>query len=192
MYSKNKQISILLKTIEELSSEKDHLIVALDGRCASGKTTLAAYLKESMGCNIIPMDHFFLQPHMRTPQRLSQPGGNVDYERFFTEILLPLKKGAKFTYQPYNCKKQSLDTTIEVTPAAITIIEGSYSCHPYLRNSYDLKVFLSTPADEQKRRITERNGENGWEMFRKRWIPLEELYFSNLEIDKQCDIRITT
>lgn len=192
MYSKNKQINILLKTIEELSHEKDHLIVALDGRCASGKTTLAAYLKESMECNIIPMDHFFLQPHMRTPQRLSQPGGNVDYERFFTEILLPLKTGEKFTYQPYNCKKQSLDSAIEVVPAAITIIEGSYSCHPYLRNSYDLKVFLSTPADEQKRRITERNGENGWEMFRKRWIPLEELYFSNLEIDKQCDIRITT
>ena len=192
MYSKNKQVKILMNTIEELSRKKEHLIIAIDGRCASGKTTLATYLKESLGCNIIPMDHFFLPPHMRTERRLSQPGGNVDYERFFTEVLTPLSKGEEFDYRPYNCKKQVPDTAIRVTPAAVTIIEGSYSCHPYLRNHYDLKVFLSTPKNEQKHRIKERNGENGWKIFHEKWIPLEELYFSNLEIDKQCDIHITT
>ena len=192
MYSKNKQVKILLKKIEELSLQKEHLIIAIDGRCASGKTTLAAYLKGTLECNIIPMDHFFLQPHMRSPQRLAQPGGNVDYERFFTEVLVPLSRDEALAYRPYNCKKQILDAAVKITPGAVTIIEGSYSCHPYLRSSYDLKIFLSTPKDEQKRRIKERNGENGWKIFHEKWIPLEEFYFSNLEIDAQCDIHITT
>lgn len=192
MYTKNKQIKQLFKNIEELSAGKNSLIIAIDGRCASGKTTLASYLKEKFYCNIIPMDHFFLQPSMRTPQRLTQPGGNVDYERFLSDVLIPLTKGGSFYYQPYNCKNQSLDEAIKVTPTVITVIEGSYSCHPYLRDYYDLKIFLSTSPDKQCLRIKERNGEDGWKMFQEKWIPLEELYFNNLEISQECDIHITT
>ena len=192
MYTKNKQIQHLLKEIGELSADKNPLIIAIDGRCASGKSTLAAYLKETLHCNVIPMDHFFLQPHMRTSQRLSQPGGNVDYERFLSEVLIPLTKGGSFSYQPYNCQKQSLDEGIKVTPTVITVIEGSYSCHPYLQDYYDLKIFLSTSPDKQRLRIKERNGEDGWKIFQGKWIPLEELYFNNLEISQECDIHITT
>lgn len=192
MYTTEKKFQILINKIKELSTHKTSLIIAIDGRCASGKTTLAACLKEQLDCNVIHMDQFFLQPHMRTPQRLAQPGGNVDYERFLTEVLIPLTKGKPFSYRPYNCKKQQLDEEIEVSPTAITIIEGSYSCHPFLHEYYDLRVFLTTHYEEQLRRIRERNGEASLEVFKEKWIPLEELYFNNLEIDKQCDICITT
>lgn len=192
MFTTDKQILSLQKTIQESASHKTPFLVAIDGRCASGKTTLAAYLKESLNCNVIPMDHFFLQPHMRSLQRLSQPGGNVDYERFLEEVLIPLSKGQAFAYQPYNCHKQLLDTAIKITPAPITLIEGSYSCHPLLQTHYDLKVFLSTTYKEQLLRIKERNGEDALTVFKEKWIPLEELYFNNLEIKQQCDLCITT
>ena len=58
------------------------MLIAVDGRCASGKTTLASALERETGCNVIHMDHFFLRPEQRTKQRLEEPGGNVDYERF--------------------------------------------------------------------------------------------------------------
>ena len=32
------------------------------------------------------MDDYFLQPYQRTEERLAEPGGNVDYERFKEEI----------------------------------------------------------------------------------------------------------
>lgn len=192
MYINPKPFHSLEKKIIELSFHKNPLLVAIDGRCASGKTTLAACLKESLDCNIIPMDHFFLQPHMRSPQRLAQPGGNVDYERFLAEVLIPLTKGKSFSYQPYNCHKQQLDTAIEIKPASITVIEGSYSCHPLLREHYDLKVFLTTNYEKQLLRIKERNGEDVLTVFKEKWIPLEELYFNNLEIKQQCDLCITT
>ena len=65
------------------------LVIAIDGRCAAGKTTLAARLKDERNCNVIHMDHFFLQQEQRTEKRLKEPGGNVDYERFVKEVILP-------------------------------------------------------------------------------------------------------
>ena len=79
-------------------------LFALDGRCASGKTTLASALREAVGCGVIHMDDFFLRPEQRTEERLSQPGGNVDRERFLQEVLLPLKRGESFSYRPYDCR----------------------------------------------------------------------------------------
>lgn len=48
------------------------------------------------------MDDFYLQPHQRTTKRLREPGGNVDYERFETEVLQPMLTGEAFSYRPYD------------------------------------------------------------------------------------------
>ena len=45
------------------------LLVAIDGRCASGKSTLAKDLQKQLDCNVIHMDDFYLQPHQRTTKR---------------------------------------------------------------------------------------------------------------------------
>ena len=50
------------------------VIVAIDGRCASGKTTLCSFIEQKTGYTVLYLDHFFLQLHQRTPQRLAQPG----------------------------------------------------------------------------------------------------------------------
>jgi len=77
----------LIRKIRSLTSEKDHTVVVLDGFCASGKSTLAYFLQEIFAARLIHMDDFFLPPEKRTPERFAQPGGNVDYERFRTEVI---------------------------------------------------------------------------------------------------------
>ena len=62
-------------------------IISIDGRCASGKTTLSNLLKQIYDCNVFKMDDFFLQPHQRTKERLESPGENVDHERFEQEVI---------------------------------------------------------------------------------------------------------
>lgn len=180
------------KKIQELCTNKESLLIAIDGRCASGKTTLSSYLKEVFGCNVIPLDHFFLQPHMRTKERLATPGGNVDYERFEKEVLQPLLKGEAFSYAPFDCKTQKLDTPIEVSPTPVTIIEGSYSCHPQLRQYYHYCIFMTTSYENQLARIAIRNGSQALSAFKEKWIPLEELYFENMNIAAQCNTCIST
>ena len=56
--------------------------LAIDGRAAAGKSTAAALLAAALGAGVVHMDDFFLPAALRTPQRLSEPGGNVHYERF--------------------------------------------------------------------------------------------------------------
>ncbi|MBR2829754.1 MAG: hypothetical protein IKE68_04310, partial [Solobacterium sp.] len=68
------------------------------------------------------------------------------------------------------------------------VIEGSYSCHPELRPYYDLTVFLDIDPQEQIERIRRRNGEERLEAFRTRWIPLEELYFREMDVEHHCDL----
>lgn len=170
------------------SSRKKPLLIAIDGRCAAGKTTTASLVKEKINCNIIHMDSFFLQPWQRTKERLDEPGGNVDYERVKKEVLIPLSQGQPFSYQPFDCKIMELSVPVEVEPAVVTIIEGSYSCHPVLWDFYDLRIFLNINAEEQLQRIKRRNGIEAAQVFSNKWIPMEEKYFSEYNIQKRCDL----
>lgn len=165
-------------------------IVAIDGRCAAGKTTLAETLRQKYDCNVIHMDDFYLRPEQRTPERYQEPGGNIDYERFLAEVLIPLSEGRTFTYRPYDCKTQTMGERITVEPKALTIVEGSYSCHPKFREYYNQHIFMDVDPDEQLRRIRKRGGEEALHMFKEKWIPLEEAYIRVTRLEEFCELHI--
>ena len=54
------------------------MLVAIDGMCGSGKTTLGQVLSKVYDCNLFHMDDFFLRPEQRTAERMAQDGGNVE------------------------------------------------------------------------------------------------------------------
>ena len=178
--------------ITEREQEKSHLLIAIDGRCASGKTTLSAELQNMLPCNVIHMDHFFLRPEQRTPQRLSTAGENVDHERFLSEVLIPLKNGEKVSYCPFDCKTMSFGGQIELDKRKINIIEGSYSCHNALFEHYDFRVFLNVSPEEQTQRIILRDGSEKAKIFLSKWIPLEEKYFKTFNVAERCDYNFVT
>jgi len=177
----------LISSIDKLVKEKDKIVIAIDGGCASGKTTLASSLAETYECNVFSMDNFFLQPDQRTETRLNTVGGNVDYERFEEEILAKLSSNEIFSYAPYCCKTQDLLTPIYVNPLKLNIVEGVYSMHPNLIKYYDLKIFLEVPYQTQIERITKRNSKM-LNRFIEEWIPLEETYFTEMKIKEKCDL----
>ena len=116
----------------------------------------------------------------------------MDYERFETEVLQPLLTGEAFSYRPYDAHAVCFLPEVIVSPKKVTIIEGSYACHPRLRRSYDLRIFLTVDRQEQLERIRKRNGEEREEMFERIWIPLEERYFWKAGVEKTCDISLDT
>lgn len=169
--------------------EKEEILIAIDGSCTSGKSTLAALLGEAFDCNVFHMDDFFLRPEQRTPERLAEAGGNVDYERFREEILLPLKSGAPFAYRPYDCGTGSLGQPVAVTPKRINIIEGSYSQNPYFGDVYDLKVFLQVTPEIREQRIVQRPTFL-YRRFLEEWIPMEQRYFAEFSIEEKADLSV--
>ena len=165
------------------------IVIAIDGNCTAGKTTLASVLKNEYDCNVFHMDDFFLRLEQRTVERYAQPGGNVDYERFQEEVLIPLKKGSAFSYRPFSCKTFSLSDAVEVTPKALNIVEGTYCLHPYFGDVYDLKLFLSIDSELQRERIYQRPRHVQGRFFTD-WIPMEKLYFDFCQIPGQADLHL--
>lgn len=183
-------LPLLVREVRALSERRGRVIVALDGRCASGKTTLSAALGRRYGWSVVHMDHFFLRPEQRSPDRYAQPGGNVDHERFLEEVLLPLRRGERPVYRPFDCCTQTLQEPIPFEPGPVVLVEGSYACHPALWEYYDLRAFLTVDPEVQMKRIAAREGERCAQVFRERWIPLEERYFSTCEVERRCDYRL--
>lgn len=177
----------LRAAIDAALEQHSQVIVAIDGPCAAGKTTLAAILEKQYDCNVFYMDDFFLRPVQRTAVRFAEPGGNVDYERFADEVLLPLRKNTDFTYRPFHCASMELAAPVTVTPKRLNLVEGSYSQHPYFGDVYTLKVFLSVPEDVQHKRILQRPAILHRRFFEE-WIPMERHYFSSFSIAEKCQI----
>lgn len=182
-------ISRLKTQIDALISTGKQVVIAIDGNCTAGKTTLASVLEKEYDCNLFHMDDFFLRPEQRTAERYAQPGGNVDYERFREEVLLPLKSGEAFSYRPFSCRTFTLSESVQVMPKQLNIVEGTYCLHPYFGDVYDLKLFLSVDPELQRQRIYQRPQHLQARFFTV-WIPMEKLYFDFYGIPGQADTRL--
>ena len=177
----------LFSAIDELMKRKERIIVAIDGNCAAGKTSLALSLASKFACNVIPMDDFFLRPYQRTPERLREPGGNIDYERFRDEVVAPLVSGERFSYRPYDCGTEELSAPVFVAPRPLNVIEGVYSLHPFFSAGFDIRVFLRLGAAEQRNRLSDRSP-GLFDRFIDEWIPMENRYFEHFKIPEKCDL----
>ena len=182
----------LLPVLERISKlpQQDVTVIAIDGRAASGKSTAAELLTAVLDAGLVHMDDFFLPPALRSEERLALAGGNVHHERFAEEVLPHLHDPAAFSYRRFDCSRMDMGELREVKASPIRIVEGSYSHHPALGRYADLTVFSYVGEEEQQRRILARNGERMLEMFRSRWIPMEERYFNEYTIQEQADLVI--
>ena len=194
------------KRLTSLSPD-EVFIVAIDGKCASGKTTLASHLKEhfsdkarGFSAELIHMDDFFLPLSLRTEKRLNEPGGNVHYERFFEEVFLPLKRiregigltpetgGSSISYRRFNCSLMDYEQEPTVLPfSRLYIVEGAYCMRPEFSGLYDLKIYSDINDELQREHIISRNGTERFKIFRDRWIPMENRYLDFYDIEKKAD-----
>lgn len=175
----------LIQKIKEI--QKDKVVIGIDGRCASGKTTLSLFLQKELDANVFHMDDYFLRVEQRTKERFEEPGGNVDRERFLKEIGDYLHTDEDIVYAPFDCKIMMVKDSIRVKQTKYTIIEGAYALHPDLLHLYDLKIFLDSDPSLQLKRLEKRDPDKV-KMFVSRWIPFEEKYFNTLKIREKADI----
>ncbi|WP_099204293.1 uridine kinase family protein [Scatolibacter rhodanostii] len=182
----------LEKEIEAQLEQKETVTIAIDGRCGSGKTTLAGLLAAKFDSNVFHMDDFFLPLELRTAERLQEIGGNFHYERWEREIGEHLRDKAPFSYQIFDCSVMKINAAKLVTPKRLNIIEGSYCLHPKLQKYYDIMVFVTVNPEIQKARILKRNGQEKWSRFESEWIPKEEMYFQTFSIQEKADFCFLT
>ena len=173
-------------------------LVAVDGRCGSGKTGFSGIVEQLIPCrmHVAHMDHFYLPPERRGERWTEVPAGNMDLERLRREILLPVRSGKPLTYPPFLPDGPVLDEygeEIEMDPddAALILVEGTYSQHPSLSEFYDYKMFLTCEREEQTRRLRAREG-SYYPTFDRVWRTLEERYFSACGTQAAADLTVDT
>ena len=181
------KISVLLS-----SSPSRPILVALDGRCGSGKTTLAAQLAKAFPDSItVHTDDYYLPPADRVPGWDTIPCANMDLARLRAEVLEPARAGQPFLYKAYSCREGAYLPPVACAPRRLVLVEGSYSHHPSLAACYDLRVFVTCSKAEQARRLQAREGAR-YAAFVERWVPLEEAYFAKYAIEPHADLILDT
>lgn len=155
---------------------KDKLtVIALEGRCASGKTTISNNIKNA---TIINADDFFSKNDV------------LDFELLY-KLLSQLEIKKTVTYKVYSCSTNEyyFKTIKKVEP--IVIIEGVYSYHPKIRKYINRLVYVETTKKLQYERLKQRT-ENLqiYNKFINVWIPREEKYFNENTYIIDADIII--
>lgn len=175
-----------------LSSADRPVVLALDGRCGSGKTTLAAALaRQFPASNTLHMDDFYLPLSQRLPEWEQTPCANMDLERLLHQTLQPAFAGQPVPYNAYSCRQGCFLPQQTLPSQPLVLLEGSYSHHPMLRSFETLRVFVTCSPEEQARRLQKREGSR-YAAFSSRWIPLEEAYFAQYQLPSISDFVVDT
>lgn len=181
-------VNSIIRRINKLLKKKDFVVIAIDGKCCSGKSSLAEILRNHYDALLIKTADFYLPIEARTESRMKEIAGHMDYERFNDDVVDNL--GKEFTYYTYNRDIDKFDKIEVVKNNRLIIVEGTYSLLPYFDRYYDLSIFLDIDYDIQIQRIIARNGENNLKEYVNKWIILENRYFNFYNIKHKADIYI--
>ena len=194
----NNVLDNILGRMEEAQKNNRKLLLVIDGKCGSGKTTLSERLGERYGCNVFHIDDFYLPIVMQTPAVMKEPGGNINYDRFIAEVMAPLMEDSAVVYRPFLCMEQEYAPGVSLKKTGVDIIEGTYSCHPILREIYAkltdwevITLFMDIDDRNQRDRVRGRVGELRFKLFEDKWIPREREYFSAYSVMEYCDYSIS-
>lgn len=168
----------LAKLLGELEPKNGaYLTVAIDGRGASGKSTLAEFLRKELSrFTIINGDDFF------EPVEHPILWGEFNDERFRDEVLNPIKSGRHdFTIRPYDFPSGELGRPKPLRIDQGVIIERCFSFQ--LPISWDIRIWVESPSTVCLERGLKRDGatamgERGTKAWTQIWQPKETRYIA--------------
>ncbi len=167
------KLKIFLMGLSEKNKGK-RLILACEGICGSGKTTITNMLDD---VTVIHVDDFFPES---TNERLNFNS--------LEKVLKEAKTNNHLTYMAYDCHQKKY-VKKEYDVKNIVLFEGVYSYDKQIRKYYDFLVYFVCTSDIQKQRLEEREKE-GIKMFYDKWIPRENKYYDEYDFILHSDILI--
>ncbi len=166
------------------------LLVAVDGECGSGKSLLSAALSCIFEAPVIHTDDFYLPMPLRTPEKMREPGWNLDLPRFLEQVAEPLRSGKPCYYAVYDAHHDALTYSRRLPDALVYIVEGTFALRPELAGYYAHSLYITVPHDLQKDRILSRNGERIYADFEARWNPDFERYSKAFDVEKSAEFTL--
>jgi uridine kinase len=157
-------------------------LVTIDGPAGSGKTTLAETLNQHIASSsVVPMDSLYngwsdaLAPEL--------------WDRIERMILQPLSQGSAAQYSAFNWATNAFETSVEIAPTDVIILEGVGSSHPSVKAFSSFNIWISAPKEVLLDRVLNRDGTHlrdemlGWQV-------AEHEYFTQFEVEGNADLRL--
>ncbi len=153
------------------------LLIAIDGRPCSGKTTLTMKLAEALDAQAIYLDEFFI-PQEQWPKN-AKPAFPFFYFRYneFIGGIKTLAQGKPFHYFAYDWEQNCLSSKpTDVVPDKIVLVEGVSTLNPELVNLYFKKIWVVSDPKTELEAIALREGEKHMDLWKKYYIPSVDIY----------------
>jgi uridine kinase len=168
------------------------VLVALDGRSAAGKSTLAQQVAARTAALVIDGDDFYRGGNDAF-WRARSPAEKVDLVidwRRQRALLTKLRQGEPARWQPYDWEADDgrLGAEVQVGPAAVVLLDGAYSARPELADLFALRALLNVPRPVRRERLLRREGEPYRAEWEARWAEAEDLYFERLMPPESFDL----
>ncbi|WP_291279087.1 hypothetical protein [Galactobacter sp.] len=132
------------------------VLLAIDGRSGSGKTSLAAALQRALAAqHHLDVEVFHVEDTYRGWEGLQ---AGVDH--YVQAVLPPLHRGETATWHAWDWAAGRVETTQRVArPASVVICEGVGAACKQALPMLDAALTLDVPADHRKQRALARDGE---------------------------------
>jgi uridine kinase len=190
----NEPVSALAKRIRELAKGRtEPLIVALDGRSAVGKSTLAARVAPMVDALVIDGDDFYSGRSSAEWDAMTPPekvDACIDWRRQ-RGVLEALSRSETASWHPYDWASDDgrlARHSITADPAPVVVLDGAYSARPELADLLDLRVLYEAPAELRKARLIQREGADYREEWNARWDQAEDWYFTQIMTPERFDL----
>ena len=163
-----------------MSGGQPYVLVAIDGRGGSGKTTLATFLAGAIPDTTLVHTDDFARPGV--------PGW--EWARFRSQVIEPILEGRAGRYQRYDWDEDRLAEWHDVPPEGVVIVEGVSSTRTELDVPWDLTVWVDTPKDVRLARGIARDGEGMRPQWENVWEPQEDQYVLDQQPESRADITV--
>jgi uridine kinase len=176
------------------------LVVAIDGRSGSGKSTVAAAVAQAIGGVIVPCDDFFTASvsdaewDRRTPEQRAADA--IDWRRLKREAIDPLRTGRAARWYTFDFLAGPRDdgtyplqiTPTERAPKPVVLLDGAYSARPELADVLDLSVLVEAAPTTREARLAAREAADFLRQWHARWDPAEDYYFGHVRPPSAFDV----
>lgn len=153
-------------------------MIAFEGRCGSGKTTISSLIKD---VTLIHIDDFFDE---KKKERLN-------YKELINLLnrINNAKVGERIEFNAFSCRDWK-HYKKEIIVNNVILFEGVYSYSEEIRDYFDKVIFSVISKDEQLNRLTKRESKYYLQKYLNEWIPREEEYYESFDFVSNANILI--
>jgi uridine kinase len=160
---------------------KRPVLIGVDGRAGSGKTTLADDIAKSVPDALVVHVDDFAGPLV--PE--------WDWPRFREQVLEPLLAGRAARYQRWEWNRDEPAEWHDVPAGSVLVVEGVSSTRAELAAPWGLQIWVEAPREVRLARAVERDGADMLPHWLDVWMPSEEAYVARERPEERVDLIVS-